>query len=119
MALVQPYLIYCMPLWGSQPKIKEFSKLFVIQKKCIRIITNKTDKIGYAFQHTKPLSQNTKILTIYHLFFYMTALEAIKILGFKIPTVLFDKFGIYQNFTVTVSRSKIFLVSNETKKLFI
>ena len=49
----------------------------------------------------------------------MTALEAIKILGFKIPTVLFDKFGIYQNFTVTVSRSKIFLVSNETKKLFI
>ena len=59
-----PYLVYCIPLWGSLPKIKEFNKLFVIQK--------------------QPLFQNTTIVTIYNLFFLVSLR----------PPVLFDKFGI-------------------------
>ena len=49
-ALVQPYLTYCIQIWGSCQTSTEFNKLFLMQKKCIRIITNKTLKIDHHFQ---------------------------------------------------------------------
>ena len=94
MALVQPYLIYCIPLWGSQHKSDEFNDLFVLQKKCIRIISNKTNKIGYAFQHTKPLFLQTNTLTIFNLYYYMTAIEAMKIIRTYIPIPVYNRFVI-------------------------
>ncbi len=94
MALVQPYLIYCIPLWGSQHKSEEFNDLFVLQKKCIRIVSNKTDKVGYAFQHTKPLFFQNNTLTVFNLYYYMTAMESMKIINTCIPISLYNKFKI-------------------------
>ena len=79
-ALVQPYFVYTMPIWASNHKSKIFDVLFKLQKKSIRIITNKTSKVEGQFQHTKPLFKKTNILTIHNLYYYLTASEAKKIL---------------------------------------
>ena len=70
MALIQPYLIYCISLWGFSLSSAYMNKLFVLQKKCIRIIAGKTAKENGMFQHTKPIFQNLKILTIFNLYTY-------------------------------------------------
>ena len=46
-ALIQPYLVYCAPLWGSIHTSKEYEDLFKVQKKAIRVIYNLTYKVGY------------------------------------------------------------------------
>ena len=94
MALVQPYLLYCIPLWGALQNCDAMSKLFILQKKCIRIITNHTNKVDGTFQHTKPLFRRMKILTVFNLYYYMCALEAMKIATFHSPTALFKFYTI-------------------------
>ena len=83
MALVQPYLNYCISLWGFSTSSCVMSKIFVLQKKCIRIISGKTTKENGIFKHTKPLFKNLNILTVYNLYVYFTASELVKILNFK------------------------------------
>ena len=34
-ALIQPYLVYCIPLWGSRHTLPEFKAIFISQKKVI------------------------------------------------------------------------------------
>jgi len=41
-ALVQPYFVYTLPLWGTRHTSPVFEDLFKLLKKAIRIITNKT-----------------------------------------------------------------------------
>ncbi len=94
MALVQPYLLYCIPIWGSQHKIKCFDKLFILQKKCIRVTTNHTNKVGFAFEHTKPLFCRLKALTIYNLYNYVTAAEAMKIVEYCSPVTIYNMYKI-------------------------
>ena len=81
-----------MPIWASNHKSKIFDVLFKLQKKSIRIITNKTSKIEGQFQHTKPLFKKTNVLTIHNLYYYLTASEAKKILCSKKPKILSDFF---------------------------
>ena len=85
MALVQPYMMYCTPLWGSSKISVDMKKLFILQKKCIRIVSNKTAKINGQFQHTKPLFSRLKILNIFNIYTYLTASEASKIINYKMP----------------------------------
>ncbi len=92
MALVQPYLMYCIPLWGSLHKSNLMQKLFILQKKCIRIISKKTEKIDGMLQHTKPIFQRLKILNVFNIYNYMTACEAMKIIKTKIPSTLYSLF---------------------------
>ena len=91
-ALVQPYFVYTIPLWGTKHTSPEFNDLFKLQKKAIRIITNKTSKIEGKFQNTKPLFRKANILTIQNLYFYLTATEARKILTKKSPELINDLF---------------------------
>ncbi len=46
------------------------------------------------FQHTKPLFSKMRVLTIFNIYHYMTALEAIKILNSNSPPALYSMFNI-------------------------
>ena len=94
LALIQPYLMYCLPIWGYQHNCQKFEKLFIIQKKAIRIVTNHTQKINNYYQHTKPLFSTTNILTLHNLYFYVTTTVAAKIINSKIPTNILAYFSI-------------------------
>lgn len=93
-ALVQPYLLYALPLWGSNHSCKLFKDIFILQKKALRIITNRTNKIHKMFQHTKQLFKKTNILTIHNLYYYLTASECKRILDNGFPVKIFDMFTV-------------------------
>ncbi len=67
-SLVQPYLSYCLPLWGAVFNSFMMQKLFILQKKCIRIAGRKTAKIDNTFQHTKPIFFRLRLLALSNLF---------------------------------------------------
>ena len=89
-SLVQPYFIYAMPIWATNHNSAEFQMLFKLQKKAIRIISNKTSKIDGIFQHTKPIFKSLNILTIHNLYLYMTACTAKKVLCSGMPRIIFN-----------------------------
>ena len=70
-ALVQPYIVYCLPIWGSNHNCKDFVNLFIAQKKAIRVMSNQTFKINHRFVNTKPLFAKHNILTVHNLYFYL------------------------------------------------
>ena len=89
LSLVQPYLTYCIPLWGSNFNCKLLQELFILQKKCVRIVSGKTEKIDGKFQHTKPLFLRLKLLSVNsNLFFYFCGCIAMRILNEAIPVLL-------------------------------
>ena len=92
LALIQPYLIYCISLWGSSLHSEKMNKLFILQKKCVRIIAGKTAKESGIFVHTKPIFRNLNILTIFNLYTYITATETAKILLTKSPVNIYNNF---------------------------
>ena len=77
------------------------NKLFTLQKKCIRIVSCKTTKINYQFQHTKPMFANLKVLTVFNLFTYFTAVESMKVLRSDAPK------AIVKNFTISTITSRL------------
>ena len=91
---MQPYFTYAMPIWASNHSSIGFDSLFKLQKKAIRIVTNKTTKIDNKFQHTKPLFKKSYILTIQNLYYYLTACEAKKLLFSEKPTAVFKLYQI-------------------------
>ena len=90
--LVQPFFVYCMPIWGNNLDSSKFKDLFILQKKAIRIVTRNTKKIDNRFAHTKPSFNNLKLLTIHNLYYYLTACEARKIIINKSPPLLYEMF---------------------------
>ena len=81
LSLVQPYLTYCIPLCGSKFNSATMQKLFILQKKCIRIVSNKTHKVNDRFQHTKPLFFRLKLLTIFNLYYYFCGCLSMRIVN--------------------------------------
>ena len=59
MSLIQPYFNYCNIIWGAADKTT-IEPLFILQKKAIRLV----NRVHY-LEHTRPLFQSMKILTIY------------------------------------------------------
>ena len=47
----QNFLMYCAPLWCSSRNSADIQKKYISQKKCIRIVSNKTTKQNNIFQH--------------------------------------------------------------------
>lgn len=108
--LFESHLQYCISVWGGAPQ-NQLEKLFVIQKKCIRILF--ADQCAYADkfntcartrafgtqilgpefherEHTKPLMNKHKLLTIHNLYSYHTCIEVYKIMKFRTPIALFS-----------------------------
>ena len=125
--LFESHMSYGITVWGLVSDIK-LSKLFILQKHCIRIMFGdkeayldkfKTaarvrgrggEKLGaefYTREHTKPLFNSNEILTIHNLFKYHTLLGVIKILKFRTPISIYSCFNIS-------TRKGTFLVTTET-----
>ena len=94
MALIQPYIMYCNPLWGALKNSQKMTKLFILQKKCIRIISNNTIRINKMLPHTKPMFTRLKILNVFNIHTYLTACESMKVIQNKIPRLICNMFAI-------------------------
>ena len=104
-------LIYGISCWGGIPNSK-LGGLFRIQKRCVRLLfgleysfdhagyyetcarvrsyqENKSKK-NYCLEHTKPIFNKEKILSIFNLYFYHTFLNIFKIQKTRVPISLFS-----------------------------
>ena len=130
--LFESHMSYGITVWGLVSHNK-LSKLFLLQKHCIRIMFGdreayldkfKTavrvrgrgeEKLGpdfYMREHTKPIFNSNEILTIHNLFKYHTILGVIKTLKFRTPISIYSCFNIS-------SRKGTFLVTTETVGTYI
>jgi len=78
----------------SEQEIKQILLYFC--KNCIETDSNGSLKIvykDYTDEHTKPLFNSHKILTVHNLYIYHTLLELYKILKFRNPYCLFEIFS--------------------------
>ena len=61
MSLIQPYYNYCNVVWGAADTTI-IEPLFLLQKKALRIV----NRVPY-LEHTKPIFESMKLLTVYQL----------------------------------------------------
>ena len=119
-ALFESHLAYGISVWGVALKNKSSDKLFVTQKHCIRILFGDLEayfnklstcararpyglqKLGsnfYEKEHTKPIFNNLKILTVQNLFKYHCISEIFKIMKFRCPYSLYNNICVSQRDT--------------------
>ena len=112
--LFESYIAYGITVWGNASKAR-LNPVVKAQKKAIRVVfgdrekfldkfktcaraRSSTDQIlGAEFfekEHTKPLFNSNKILALQNLHLYHTCCEIFKILKFKSPFAIFNKFNI-------------------------
>ena len=112
--LFESHLSYCISVWGGATKYR-IQSLWTTQKQCIRILFGDReayrekfntcartrphnqqilDNEFYIPEHTKPLFESNKILSVQNLYTYHCFMETYKILKFRQPMSLFNKFKI-------------------------
>ena len=112
--LFESHLSYCISVWGGAAKYR-IQSLWIVQKQCIRILFGDRqafcDKFNtcvrtrplsqqllgdnfYIPQHTKPLFESNKVLSVQNLYTYHCFMETYKILKFRQPMSLYDKYRI-------------------------
>ena len=110
--LFECHILYGISVWGGIPKFR-LDKIFRLQKKCIRIFFGDFDQFMdkyntcartrpygeqfltskfYMKEHTKPLFNANRILTVQNLYRYTAVIELIKILIFGHPKSLLETF---------------------------
>ena len=110
-ALFESHLTYGISVWGVSLKDNASDKLFVTQKQCIRVLFGDLDKyldkqstcartrpfgaqkLGqtyYEKEHTKPIFNRLKLLTVQNLFKYHCISELSKIIKFRCPHTIYD-----------------------------
>lgn len=106
--LFESYLSYGITVWGCASATK-IQQLFIVQKHCIRVIfgdrvafneklmtsarcrEKECQRLGAAFyqrEHSKPLFNGNKILTVQNLYSYHTLLAVFKLLKTRTPISL-------------------------------
>ena len=112
-ALFKSHITYCISCWGGIPEYK-LESLFSIQKRCIRLLFGKKysfDHAGYyetcarartfqqhkakkefLLEHTKPLFNEHKILSLHHLHIQHIFMELFKIIKYRTPISLYELF---------------------------
>ena len=131
LSLIQPYITYCIPLWGQNISSSALNRLFVLQKKCIRIVCDSSEKVNGSFQHTKPMFFKLKLLTVFNLYNYFCGCFAMSILKNESPGQIFKLFNVsersgrlllpkfvsskimYNNFIYNASKLINFLYEND------
>ena len=112
--LFQSHLSYGISVWGGVSR-NQLSPLFVVQKKCIRILFGNSEKyhnkfktcararalekqhLGSSFfekEKTKPIFNHHKILTVHNLYKYHCILELFKVLKMHTPISIYSLFQI-------------------------
>ena len=110
-ALFESHLTYGISVWGVSLKDNASDKLFVTQKQCIRVLFGDLDKyldkqstcartrpygaqkLGqtyYEKEHTKPIFNRLKLLTVQNLFKYHCISDLSKIIKFRCPHTIYD-----------------------------
>ena len=92
-SIIHPHLIYAIQVWGSTFD-KYISKLVILQKKAIRLITNNPSQYRPDGQriHTKPLFYSQQILKVSELFEYQTLIFIYNTLNGNSPPALLSLF---------------------------
>ena len=114
-ALFESHLTYGITAWGGTLKNRSDDKVFITQKHCVRILfgdleayLNKfatcararpfdSQKLGSSFykkEHTKPLFNRCKILTVQNIYKLQCINEVFKIIKFRCPYTLYQSFKI-------------------------
>jgi len=110
--LFESYLTYGITVWGGVSNTK-LLPLFRAQKQCVRILfgdkeayldkfktcarsrPTETQILGENFfskEHSKPLFNKNKIITLYNLYYLHSISETFKILRFRTPISMYDLF---------------------------
>ena len=71
-SLVYPYLIYCILIWGAAADV-HLNKVFVIQKRIIRYLTNST-----YLSHTNGLFLELKVLKVHDIYKFLLGIYSYK-----------------------------------------
>ena len=112
-ALFKSHLTYCISCWGGISSSRLYP-LFLLQKRCVRLLFGKVPtfdhstyyetcarartyaehmaKKNYELEHTKPIFNCEKILSIFHLYIQHTFIETFKIMKERLPISLFELF---------------------------
>lgn len=89
-ALVLPYLNYCCLVWGNAPQ-SFINKLFVLQKKIVRIIDNQP-----RLAHTNPIYLKLKILKVKDIARHQTVVVLHNVITGNAPPVIASLFEFTQ-----------------------
>ena len=114
-ALFQSHLTYCISCWGGISSHK-LQKLFVIQKRCLRLLFGKELSFDHAeyyetcarvrtyqehmeaknfcLEHTKELFNENQILCLHNLYVSRTFMELFKVLKHHCPISIFSLFNV-------------------------
>ena len=111
LALFESHLSYGISVWGTALKPNASDKIFITQKHCIRILFGDLDayldkhatcarvrefgrqRLGskfYSKEHTKPILNRLKLLTVQNLHKYHSVTEIFKIMKFRVPYPLYE-----------------------------
>ena len=112
--LYESHLTYCISVWGGVA-LSQTSSIWNSQKQCLRLLFGDKEAyldkfrtaararpiqnqlLGEEFyiqEHTKPLFKKHAILTLQNLYSYHTYMEVLKILKFRDPIALFEKYSL-------------------------
>ena len=97
--MILPYLTYCNIIWGSTASYL-LQKIFLIQKRAIRIITNST-----YLAHTEPLFRKLKILNTYDLHRYFVACFMFSYSKGTLPDILNNFFTLNSTVNMYLTRN--------------
>lgn len=87
-SFVYPYYTYCNHIWGNT-RASNLNRLFILQKKIIRIISHVSNKT-----HTAPLFQELRMLTLWDINKYLIGCFMYRVFHKKVP-------DLFQTFFVT------------------
>ena len=112
-SLFKSHLSYCISCWGGISNNK-LSPLFLLQKRCVRLLFGKVPtfdhvayyetcartrtydehiaKKNYELEHTKPIFNQEKILSVHHLHIQHTFIELFKIMKERLPISMCELF---------------------------
>ena len=139
-ALFLSHLTYCISCWGGISSLK-LSKLFAIQKRCVRLLFGKqftydhaeyyetcarartfaehTAPKNYCLEHTKPLFNEYGLLSLDNLHKFHTCMEVFKILKFHSPISLHDLFQLsYRSNKLTLILPRVHLDTSKRNFVF-
>ena len=105
-SLIYPYFMYCHVVWGNCNKTN-LSRLILLQKKIIRIITNST-----YLAHTDPLFTNLRIIKIQNLYTYVCSIIIYKLIRGIFPLSFastIDLRLVHHNVNTRSNRSKYYV----------
>ena len=112
-SLFKSHLSYCISCWGGI-SINKLNPLFLLQKRCVRLLFGKiptfdhasfyetcarvrtyaehTAKKDFELEHTKPIFNSEKILSVKHLYILHSFVELFKIMKERQPISLYELF---------------------------